>query len=421
MCDTQALIADNGVWLAKNSDREPSEPQAVVRLAAVRDDRASMLRTTYLEIEQQANRHACILSKPVWCWGAEMGVNEHGVAIGNEAIFSKLASRAPALLGMDLLRLALERADSAEAALLVITELLERYGQGGPAGYRDGQFCYDNSFLIADGKQVWLLETAGRHWAARAVEQSAAISNQLSLRQDWQQSSSSVQRLSAQRGDKLDFAAHFDTRLMPWFAASARRRALAQHCLAEAGSAPEFSRFAEHLRSHAAGDDAPLDGSNADLCLHAAGPIRRSQTTGSMIVQLAPGRAPRMAFTGTSAPCLSIFRPADFAAAWSVLTPPAQQLAAPLWHLHEPLHRRALFDPQLRAQIRSSRVAVEAQMFAALGRADAVEMQAADQAVFEWLQHMLARCGEAPAVQSSRYWRKLNRMDGIHLATRSAL
>ena len=421
MCDTQALIAANGVWLAKNSDREPSEPQAVVRLEAVHDDPAPLLRTSYLEIEQQAHRHACILSKPVWCWGAEMGVNEHGVAIGNEAIFSKLASRAPALLGMDLLRLALERADSAEAALQVITELLERYGQGGPAGYRDGHFCYDNSFLIADGRQVWLLETAGRHWAARAVEQSAAISNQLSLRRDWQRASASLHQQGERRGDKLDFAVHFDTRLMPWFAASARRRALAQRCLAGASSAPEFARFAEHLRSHAAGNEAPLAGSNADLCLHAAGPIRRSQTTASMIVQLAPGCPPRMAFTGTSAPCLSIFRPVDFSAAWSVLTPPAQQLAAPLWHLHEPLHRRALFDPRLRAHIRSSRAAVEAQMFAALSRADAVEMQAADQAVFEWHQHMLARCGEAPTVQPSRYWRRLNRMDGIHLATRSAL
>lgn len=44
-------------------------------------------------------------------FGAEMGANEHDVVIGNEAVFSKLPADQlpPALLGMDILRLALER------------------------------------------------------------------------------------------------------------------------------------------------------------------------------------------------------------------------------------------------------------------------------------------------------------------------
>ena len=41
-------------------------------------------------------------------WGAEMGVNEMGVAIGNEAVWNKLldveTDLVPRLLGMDLLR-----------------------------------------------------------------------------------------------------------------------------------------------------------------------------------------------------------------------------------------------------------------------------------------------------------------------------
>ncbi|MGH8481480.1 MAG: C69 family dipeptidase, partial [Nevskiaceae bacterium] len=132
MCDTQVLVGRDAVWFAKNSDREPSEPQPVVRLDAVRGDAAPTVRATYIELPQVPERHAVILSKPVWCWGAEMGVNGRGVAIGNEAIFSRRATRAPALLGMDLVRLGLERGGSAAEALEVIIRLLEAHGQGGP-------------------------------------------------------------------------------------------------------------------------------------------------------------------------------------------------------------------------------------------------------------------------------------------------
>ena len=66
-------------------------------------------------------------------WGCENGANERGVVIGNEAVSTKVpnetdgTSSAPAslLLGMDLVRLGLERSDTSQEACNVITFLLE--------------------------------------------------------------------------------------------------------------------------------------------------------------------------------------------------------------------------------------------------------------------------------------------------------
>ena len=131
---------------------------------------------------QVAHTHAVLLSRPWWLWGAEMGVNEHGVAIGNEAVFTKAEAGDKALLGMDLLRLALERATTAETAVSVMVDLLERYGQGGPCSYERPGFTYDNSFLVVDPGGAFVLETSGSQWATEVVTgPGRSISNGLTI------------------------------------------------------------------------------------------------------------------------------------------------------------------------------------------------------------------------------------------------
>lgn len=104
MRDTLVALEDGAVWLAKNPDREPAEPQRVERVAAVQGDAGDTLACSHIRIAQVPDRRAAILCRPVWCWGAGMGVNDAGVAIGNEAIFSRRKNRQPGLLGMVLLR-----------------------------------------------------------------------------------------------------------------------------------------------------------------------------------------------------------------------------------------------------------------------------------------------------------------------------
>ncbi|KAL6100828.1 scrn3 [Pungitius sinensis] len=186
-CDTFVALppstAGQRIIFGKNSDRPCDEVQEVVYHPARDHAAGDKLECTYIEIEQVAHTYAVVLSKPAWLWGAEMGANEHQVCIGNEAVWGReSADGDEALLGMDLVRIGLERADTAEKAVDVITELLQKYGQGGTCMEDECSFTYHNSFLISDRKEAWLLETSGKHWAAERVKGGHRnISNQYSI------------------------------------------------------------------------------------------------------------------------------------------------------------------------------------------------------------------------------------------------
>ncbi len=113
MCDTLCVRTGDGMLFAKNSDRHPDEAQVVEWHAA--RGATGTLATQYLRIAD-ADAYAFLGSRPTWLWGVEHGVNEHGVAIGNEKIWTvdRPHDHPAALLGMDLVRLGLERARSAD-------------------------------------------------------------------------------------------------------------------------------------------------------------------------------------------------------------------------------------------------------------------------------------------------------------------
>ena len=119
MCDTfiasPRYTKNKSFIFGKNSDREPNEAQSILYIPA-KINTDFTLRCTYLSIPQVKYTNAMIISKPFWMWGAEMGINEHGLVIGNEAVFSKINAnkKCKVLTGMDLIRLALERTNNAE-------------------------------------------------------------------------------------------------------------------------------------------------------------------------------------------------------------------------------------------------------------------------------------------------------------------
>jgi secernin len=215
-CDTWVALpdatADHSVILAKNSDRPPMEAQPLVQFPQRYHSPGEKVKCTYIEIPQVAETYETIGSKLWWAFGYEHGMNEYGVAVGNEAVFSKEAVRwGDGLLGMDLVRLGLERGKTAYEAMHVMIDLLERYGQSGDCEHAGewGNANYHNSFIIADPQEAWVLETAGEYWAAKRITHGVySISNIYSIERDWDEAHPQLVQHAIQMGwakSALDF------------------------------------------------------------------------------------------------------------------------------------------------------------------------------------------------------------------------
>src|SRR5690554_4971153 len=269
MCDTLVALGHttkNGdVIFAKNSDRQPNEPHLLIRVPRTRYPKGTKLRCTYIEVAQARETYEVLLLKPSWMWGAEMGANEFGLNIGNEAVFTKVKQGPESLLGMDLLRLALERCKTSTEALHLITELLAKHGQGGNCGY-EKEFVYHNSFLIADRDSAWVLETAGPYWAAERVKDVRAISNRLSIGKDFDAAHPdlidyAMEKMWCKSRDDFHFADCYTNQLITRFSGSQSRQAACSLRLQHEKGQITVETMLEILRSHEAkhGDNLPLD------------------------------------------------------------------------------------------------------------------------------------------------------------------
>ncbi|NWF65332.1 MAG: C69 family dipeptidase [Chloroflexi bacterium] len=366
MCDT--LIAtrhatSNKIALfGKNSDRPPNEGQSLAFFPAATHQTGSTVKCTYIEIPQAEKTHAVLLSKPFWMWGAEMGINEHGLVIGNEAIYSKIpANKKPALLGMDLLRAALERAVTPREAIQVMAELLEQFGQGGNCASHGETMYYHNSFLIANAEEAWVFETVDKQWAARQVKDTCTISNCLTITNQYDLASNHLVEEAVRKGVSksktgFQFSRDYSDWLYTTFAQGRARQAATSRLLQEQQGRIGIETMLAALRHHNHNEN--FDPQNnilteINVCAHAGlGPVRSTQSTASMIVYL-DSRNPLIFATSTSAPCTSIFKPFWINAAASLDFGPVPTASADshsLFWSHERLHRATLLNYRERIQ-----------------------------------------------------------------------
>ncbi|HSV98011.1 MAG TPA: C69 family dipeptidase [Spirochaetota bacterium] len=355
MCDTVVATAeatiDGSVILAKNSDREPNEVQLLHHLTARSFANPGELQCTFLKIPQASRTAEVLLSRPAWMWGCEMGANAAGLCIGNEAVFTKEPYAKTGLTGMDLLRLALERTSKAEDALALITELIARYGQGGNCGYT-GKLYYHNSFIIADKKDAWVLETAGRHWAALRVRGVRSISNGLTIDEEYDMLSTGAEDYALRkgyirRGAAFGFRRAFSDTIITHFSKCRVRQSRTMELLRRHEGKITPSTMMALLRDHG-GDSRSVQPHATDMgtvCMHASfGPLRASQSTSALVSHLRADLPVHWA-TGSSGTCTGIFKPfylghgtIDFLNAEA----PEHFSSDIFWWRHEILHRQAL-------------------------------------------------------------------------------
>ena len=357
MCDTLVALgdatADGGVLFAKNSDRERNEAQLIEMTPRRRGMAGAPLKLTYIAIPEVAETHACLLSRPFWMWGAEMGANEHGVVIGNEAVHATLpAQRRRALIGMDLVRLGLERAATAAEAVEVMTALLERHGQGGDCGHLH-RFYYNNSFIVADPREAYVLETVGRWWVVKRVEGARSLSNALSLGADFDACSGDLADHARQQGwadgaGRFDFAGHLLDEERDAVSCGRARCARGQTLLDARRGRLDVADMMTILRDH--GEEAsanpawtPAQTVGRTICMHAGEGLRRSQSVGSMVSERIGDQAVHWVTT-SSAPCLSLFKPVVFEIGLPDQGPAPTDRAdvESRWWRHERLRRAAL-------------------------------------------------------------------------------
>jgi hypothetical protein len=391
MCDTLCGPGVGGMVFAKNSDRPVGEVQLAVPFGR-RPTAGCILRTQYLSIGD-TGAHAALLSCPTWLWGAEHGVNEFGVAIGNERVATvhDVAQARPRLIGMDMVRLGLERARSAEEALDILVDLLATHGQGGIADAAH-QEAYDSSFLIADPRQAFVLDTSGTDFAAAPFPRGTAISNRLSVGSGWTRGSPDLEP-GADFGRFRDPDAPTDSAELRL---AASRTFLDGQRATAGGLSPAAT--AAHLRDHgngpwgAPGTAGPAQppprpggpgpesgtgsgsgtepgsgsgsGSGVSVCMHLPG---RSVTAASLIAvlptELAAG-APLRAYVALGSPCVSVYVPAFVrTAAGPPPFVPKELSSESMWRAVDALRQRVEADPTAIGPIRQVLDPVEEELW----------------------------------------------------------
>lgn len=415
MCDTfvatPSFTGTGSMIFGKNSDREPNEAQALLRVLPRTGE--TKTRCTYIEVPGVKQTQEVILSKPFQMWGAEMGVNASGVVIGNEAVFTKIPfeKKNQGLTGMDLLRLALERSKDAESARETILEHLETFGQDACGGYTNSSFYYHNSFIIADARNAFVLETAGKFWAWKKIEGFYSISNGLTLENDYdkvhpQAIDFALKKGWVQKGENFSFRNAFSDSFFTFFSKCKVRRA-------RTGAMGTFKKgnldaraAMEILRQEGEpgepGNFHPSSSDMGSVCLHATGPITPNGTTGSLVAELKDDLSKnRFWFTGTSIPSISLFLPAGFPGSSFLeknFEQPGAELDTSLWWTHEKFYREVQrFYPAAKELVQPRIDSLEKEWFEELER---IENDSNSSKSLDLLSEKAART----ALQEYRVW-----------------
>jgi len=379
-CDTMVALAPStrggNTVFAKNSDRPQEEAQPLVMVAAA-DHSGGHAGAQFVDVPQLGHTYRHVGSKPYWCTGYEHGFNEYQVVIGNEALPSRLpAVDEPKLVGMEVLRLALERSRSAAEAVDVITGLVGEFGQGkfvNDAGVR----TYDNIYLVADPASAYVVECVGHEWAVKRVEEFTSISNVGQIGKDADSVPPGAKSLATRLGlfemgfgESFDFAKAFAD-------VGTSASGIARQCRSEAMLGAGAGRL--DVRSLAGVLTDHSDGQNPDephvtdvagdtsICVHRTTGESKGASTASLVADLcATDERLPVYWCGMYSPCMTVFMPmfieGDLPNSLSVAreTPSDD---SPWWDFYRLTHYGLQAGPEMRAEIRSGLLVLQNELF----------------------------------------------------------
>lgn len=325
-CDTMIAMnkatSDGNVIFGKNSDRPLNEAQPLCFFPAADHMEGEEVQCSFIRIPQVKHTYACIGSKPHVFFGFEHGVNEHGVMIGNEQVSGREApERRWGLIGMDILRLALERANTAGKAVEVIANLLESFGTGGDPNTRIRPF--NSNYIIADSKEAYIFESHQRSWVAKRVDNVGYISNCYSIQENYDLISSNAVNEAKIKGwlhpdeEKFNPAKAWTIDNLLYGEAEGFMRYARLGKLMESREPFTVKMMMNNLRDHY--DDEPLcqtifskaASKIPTICSHPGG-INGCVTAASAVTVLRSDVPEELRFTYWSSmapPCCSVFRP----------------------------------------------------------------------------------------------------------------
>jgi secernin len=426
MCDTfvalPSVTREQSVLFAKSADCEVNEANAIVRIPGRKHLNGEAVRVTHLVIPQAEETYEVFLTKAFWTYGCEIGINEFGLAMGEEAVFTtEMTEEKDGLIGPDLMRIGLERGRNCQEAIEIMTGLLEQYGQGGSAELK-GNSHFDSSFLMSDTSEAYILETAGRKWAVKKVEQFDSISNMLGISTNW--TSCSVEAAP----DKTHWAHAFALPEVPATLGSPDRQCVTYDMLKENAGQITAATMFNIMRHHNDGYHPATADAHRNICIHAGPQENRWWQADGVMVTDVDEHGILIWVTGTSGNCVSIFKPVFMGLDLPDIGPTPQEYFDPrsLWWKHELLHRRAIADfDHLVPEIRRDFDVLEKEFLSESGsvkkgtlaeKKDFMEycFQKSMQATEDWIGRLRARTDLAfEDVDYRAMWQKLNAEAGL--------
>ncbi|MFX1308177.1 MAG: hypothetical protein ACFE8C_00615, partial [Promethearchaeota archaeon] len=178
---------------------------------------------------------------------------------------------------------------------------LEEYGQGGGCAYDDPSWLYHNSYIIADPKEAYVLETADKWWIVEKVKSVRSISNGITIRGkgDFRKKGiiqHAIEKAYCKNEESFDFAVTFSGSSISSMPSPYSREGKSNLLLNENAGKITSQLMMEFLRDHQAG-----------ICMHGG-----FESTGSQVSHLRSGKKSIHWFTGTTLPCVSIYKPYIF-------------------------------------------------------------------------------------------------------------